>query len=741
MALDDVVREVDLKDALGERYLAYALSTIMQRALPDVRDGLKPVHRRLLFAMQRLGLDPKSSFKKCARVVGDVMGQFHPHGDQSIYDALVRLAQSFSLRYPLIDGQGNFGNVDGDNPAAMRYTESRLTEIAQILLEGLNDDGTDYRPTYNGEDQEPVIIPGGFPNLLANGASGIAVGMATNIPPHNLDEIAQALIHLVNSPNARDDTLLQYIKGPDFPTGGIVVEPAESIAEAYRTGKGGFRVRARWHKEEGARGTWQIVVTEIPFQVPKSKLVEKIADLISEKKLPLLDDVRDESTEDIRLVLVPKSKNVEAEMLMEHMFRLTDLETRFSLNMTVLDSSQTPRVMSLKQALQAFLEHQRGVMIRRANHRLAKIADRLEILEGYLAVFLNIDKVIKIIRTSDEPKADLIKAFKLTDMQAEAILNMRLRSLRKLEEMEIRQEHKSLQAEQKELKALVKSEELQNDKLKASFQELRAKFGAKTVLGKRRSQFSDAPAIEDVPIESFVEKEPITVLCSEKGWIRAMKGHVDPSEDVKFKDGDKGRFWVKAQTTDKLLVLATNGRFFTLDCSQLPGGRGHGEPIRLMCDLENDQDIVSMFVHQPGRKLLVASSTGRGFVVPEEEVLAQKRGGKQVLNVDPLEEAKVCTPVAGDHAAFIGDNRKMVIFKLEEIPEMNRGKGVSLQKFKDGGLNDAAVFTLADGLRDYNGRTWEKGELKEYVGGRAQAGRLVPKGWPKNGRFSLPFEG
>jgi topoisomerase-4 subunit A len=667
------------------------------------------------------------------------MGQFHPHGDQSIYDALVRLAQSFSLRYPLIDGQGNFGNVDGDNPAAMRYTESRLTEIAQILLEGLNDDGTDYRPTYNGEDQEPLIIPGGFPNLLANGASGIAVGMATNIPPHNLDEVAQALIHLVNSPNARDETLLQYIKGPDFPTGGIVVEPAESIAEAYRTGKGGFRVRARWHKEEGSRGTWQIVVTEIPFQVPKSKLIERIADLISDKKLPLLDDVRDESTEDIRVVLVPKNRNVEAEMLMEHMFRLTDLETRFALNMTVLDASQTPRVMSLKQTLVAFLEHQREVMIRRANHRLAKIADRLEILEGYLAVFLNIDKVIKIIRTSDEPKAELIKAFKLTENQAEAILNMRLRSLRKLEEMEIRQEHKSLTAEQKELKALVKSEDIQNDKLKASFQELRAKFGAKTVLGKRRSIFSDAPAIEDVPIESFVEKEPITVLCSEKGWIRAMKGHVEPSEDVKFKDGDKGRFWVKAQTTDKLLVLGTNGRFFTLDCSQLPGGRGHGEPIRLMCDMENDQDIVSMFVHQPGRKLLVASSTGRGFIVPEEEVLAQKRGGKQVLNVDPLEEAKVCVPALGDHVAFIGDNRKMVIFKIDEIPEMNRGKGVSLQKFKDGGLNDATVFVYADGIRDYNGRTWEKTELKEYLGGRAQAGRLVPKGWPKNGKFSTPF--
>jgi topoisomerase-4 subunit A len=734
MALDDVVREVDLKDALGERYLAYALSTIMQRALPDVRDGLKPVHRRLLFAMQRLGLDPKSSFKKCARVVGDVMGQFHPHGDQSIYDALVRLAQSFSLRYPLIDGQGNFGNVDGDNAAAMRYTESRLTEIAHLLLEGLNDDGTDFRATYNGEDQEPIILPGGFPNLLANGAAGIAVGMATNIPPHNLDEIAQALIHLVNTPNARDDTLLHYIKGPDFPTGGIVVEPAQSIAEAYRTGKGGFRVRARWRKEDGPRGAWQIVVTEIPFQVAKSKLVEKIADLISEKKLAMLDDVRDESAEDIRLVLVPKSRNVEPEMLMEHLFRLTDLETRFPLNMTVLDANQTPRVMSLKQVLVAFLEHVRGVMIRRANYRLGKIADRLEILDGYLAVFLNIDKVIKIIRTSDEPKADLIKAFKLTDMQAEAILNMRLRSLRKLEEMEIRQEHKALQAEQKELKALVKSEDLQNDKLKAGFQDLRTRFGVKTPLGKRRSSFSDAPAIEDVPMEALVEKEPITVLCSEKGWIRAMKGHIEPSDDVKYKDGDKGRFWVRAQTTDKLLVLSTNGRFFTLDCSQLPGGRGHGEPIRLMCDLENDQDIVAMFVHQPGRKLLVVSSTGRGFIVPEDEVLAQKRGGKQVLNVDPLEEARVCTPVQGDHVALIGENRKMVIFGVGEIPEMARGKGVALQKFKDGGLGDAAVFILADGLRDYNGRTWEKSELKEYVGGRAQAGRLVPKGWPKNGK-------
>ncbi len=739
MALDDVVREVDLKDALGERYLAYALSTIMQRALPDVRDGLKPVHRRLLFAMQRLGLDPKSNFKKCARVVGDVMGQFHPHGDQSIYDALVRLAQDFAMRYPLADGQGNFGNVDGDNPAAMRYTESRLTEVAQILLEGLSDDGADYRATYNGEDQEPVIIPGGFPNLLANGASGIAVGMATNIPPHNLDEVVQALIHLVGAPNAREDTLLQYIKGPDFPTGGIVVEPAESIAEAYRTGKGGFRVRARWTKEEGTRGTWNIVVSEIPFQVQKSKLVEKIADLIGEKKLPLLDDVRDESAEDIRLVLIPKSRGVEPEMLMEHMFRLTDLETRFPMNMTVLDANQTPRVMSLKQVLIAFLDHQREVLIRRGKHRLAKIADRLEILEGYLSVYLNIDKVIRIIRTSDEPKVELIKAFKLSDMQAEAILNMRLRSLRKLEEIEIRQEHKSLQSEQKDLKALVKSEDLQNDRLKSSLQELRAKFGAKTLLGKRRSTFSDAPSVDDVPLESLVEKEPITVICSDKGWIRTMKGHIESSDEIKFKDGDKARFSIQAQTTDKLLILATNGRFFTLDCTQLPGGRGHGEPVRLMCDLENDQDIVAIFVHQAGRRLLVASSTGRGFIVPEDEVVAQKRGGKQVLNVDPLEEAKVCTPVDGDHVALIGENRKMVVFKLSEIPEMAKGKGVTLQKYKDGGLVDAAAFTYSEGLRDYNGRTWEKSELKDYLGGRAQAGRLVPKGWPKNGKFAPQF--
>ncbi len=734
--LDDVVRDVELKDALGERYLAYALSTIMQRALPDVRDGLKPVHRRVLYAMQRLRLDPNSPFKKSARVVGDVMGQFHPHGDQSIYDALVRLAQDFSLRYPLIEGQGNFGNVDGDNAAAMRYTECRLTAVAEALLEGIDEDGTDFRPNYNEEDKEPIILPGSFPNLLANGSAGIAVGMATNIPPHNLDEIAQALIHLVGSPNAREDTLLQYIKGPDFPTGGLIVEPAESIAEAYRNGKGGFRLRARWHKEEGARGTWSIVVTEIPYQVQKGKLIEKIAELIQEKKLGTLDDVKDQSAEDVRIVLEPKSRNIDPEMLMEQLFRATDLEVRISLNMTVLDSRGTPSVMSLKETLLAFLNHQRNVLIRRTNYRLAKIADRIEILEGYLSVFLNIDKVIKIIREADEPRADLMKAFKLTENQAEAILNMRLRSLRKLEEIEIRQEHKNLAVEQKGLKALVKSEDLQNDRLKASFQDLRAKFGAKTPLGKRRSAFSDAPAVEDVPIESYVEKEPITVICSEKGWIRAMKGHVEQNEDVKYKEGDKSRFWIQAQTTDKLVLFATNGRFFTLDCSELPGGRGMGEPVRLMCDLENDQDLVALFVHQPGRQLLVASTAGRGFRVAEDEVIAQKKGGRQVMNVDAGEEAKVCAPAIGDHVAFIGDNRKMVVFPLADVPELAKGKGVALQKYKDGGLTDATAFKLSDGLRDYNGRTWEKSEIKDYLGARAQAGRLVPKGWPRNGKFA-----
>ncbi|HAH11904.1 MAG TPA: DNA topoisomerase IV subunit A [Alphaproteobacteria bacterium] len=735
MPLDDTVRDIELKDALGERYLAYALSTIMGRALPDVRDGLKPVHRRLLWAMQRLRLDPASAPKKCARIVGDVIGQFHPHGDQSVYDALVRLAQDFSLRYPLIEGQGNFGNIDGDNPAAYRYTESRLTEVAIALLDGLEDDGTDFRPTYDGQEREPSIMPGLFPNLLANGSAGIAVGMATNIPPHNLDEIAQALIHLLAKPEAREETLLNYIKGPDFPTGGVIVEPPDAIAEAYRTGKGGFRLRARWHREEGARGSWHVVVTEIPYQVVKSKLIEKLAELAAEKKLTLVADARDESAEDVRIVIEPKSRTVDPELMMEQVFRLTDLEIRFPMNLTVLDARQTPHVMSLKQTLIAFVDHAREVLLRRTRFRLQKIADRLELLEGYLAVYLNIDEVIRIIREEDEPKTELMARFSLTDNQAEAILNMRLRSLRKLEEIEIKKEHKALSAERRDLNALVKSPELQNDKLKDSFQGLRQKFGAKTKLGKRRTDIATAPVIEDMPEDVFIEKEPVTVICSEKGWIRAMKGHVVADDDVKFKEGDRGRFTLRCQTTDKLVLFATNGRFFTLSCNELPGGRGHGEPVRLMIDLDNDQDIVALFVHQPGRRLLLASSGGYGFVVPEEEVLAQKKAGKQILNLAEGDEAKVCSVAEGDTVSVVGDNRKLLLFPLAELPEMARGKGLTLMKFKDGGLLDVASFMFSDGLIDFNGRQWTKSDLNEYRGDRAQAGRLVPKSWPKNGRF------
>jgi topoisomerase IV subunit A len=737
MALDDIVRDVDLKDALGERYLAYALSTIMHRALPDVRDGLKPVHRRLLWGMQRLSLAPGSAPKKCARIVGDVMGQFHPHGDQSIYDALVRMAQDFSLRYPLIDGQGNFGNIDGDNPAAFRYTESRLTEVAMLLMEGLEDDGTDFRPTYDGNDREPVVMPGAFPNLLANGSAGIAVGMATNIPPHNVDELAQAMIHLLETPEARDATLLKYIKGPDFPTGGVIAESAESIAETYRTGKGGFRLRAKWVKEDGARGMWNLIVTEIPYQVMKGKMLEKIGELLSEKKLTLIADVRDESAEDVRIVVEPKSRNVDPNLVMEQLFRLTDLETRFSMNLVVVDGAQTPRTQSLKEALVAFIDHSRDVLVRRAKHRLQKIADRLEILEGYLAVYLNIDEVIRIIREEDDPKAEMIARWSLTDNQAEAILNMRLRSLRRLEEIEIKKEHKSLSAERKDLNALVKSTELQNEKLKTSFQDLRTKFGQKTKLGKRRTIIGDAPAIEDVPDDVFIEKEPITVICSDKGWIRAMKGHVDAAEEIKFKEGDRGRFQFHAQTTDKLILFATNGRFYTLNCNELPGGRGHGEPVRLLIDLDNEHEIVSLFVHEPGRKLLLASTGGHGFVVPEDEVLAQKKAGKQVMNVAEGEEAKVCAPVSGDSIAVIGDNRKLLLFPLDQAPEMAKGKGVTLMKFKEGGLLDVATFVKSEGLADFNNRTWPKDELKDFWGERAQSGRVAPKGWPKNGRFRV----
>jgi topoisomerase-4 subunit A len=743
VAVPDEIRSEPLSKALAERYLAYALSTITQRALPDVRDGLKPVHRRILYGMRLLRLDPDSAFKKSAKVVGDVMGSFHPHGDQAIYDALVRLAQEFSVRYPLVDGQGNFGNIDGDNAAAMRYTESRMTEAASELLSGLDENAVDYRTTYDGETQEPVVLPAAFPNLLANGSSGIAVGMATNIPPHNLGELCAATIALIENPAIQDRSLLKFVKGPDFPTGGILVEEQASIAEAYKTGKGSFRVRARWEKEEGARGAWQIVVTEIPYQVQKSKLIERVAEMLEQKKLPLLDDIHDESAEDIRIVLTPKSRTVDPDILMEQLFRASDLEARIPLNMNVLDKGLVPKVMSLKEVLSAFAAHRREVLERRSTFRLEKIAARLEVLEGYLAVFLNLDKVIKIIRTEDEPKPKLMKAFSLTEVQADAILNMRLRSLRKLEEMEIRREHDSLTKERKELTKLLGSEKLKSEKLIEELSAIDAKFGLKTELGKRRTQVAKAAEVAEMAalaehVEEHanrVEKEPITVVCSAKGWLRALKGHQEQSSDDKYREGDRARFWFPAQTTDQIMMLATDGRFFTLDGSKLPGGRGNGEAIRSFIDLPPDADIVTMFVHVPGRKLLVAATSGHGFITNEDEAVAMTKNGKRVMNVKPGVEAASCRPVQGDHVAVVGDNRKLLIFKLEEVPEMARGQGVYLQRYKDGGLLDATTFTWKEGLKDENGRLFTASDLKDWRGERSQAGRVVPNGWARSKKF------
>ena len=737
MPFKDDIRPEALSKALSERYLAYALSTITQRALPDARDGLKPVHRRILYGMRLLRLDPDAAFKKCAKIVGDVMGAFHPHGDQAIYDALVRLAQEFATRYPLVDGQGNFGNVDGDNAAAYRYTEARLTEVAQALLDGLDEDAVDFKANYDGADREPVVMPSAFPNLLANGSSGIAVGMATNIPPHNAGELCAALVALIENPNVQEKTILKHVKGPDFPTGGIIIDDHATIAEAYKTGRGGFRARARWTKEEGARGAYEIVVTEIPYQVQKAKLIERIAELIEQKKVPLLDDVRDESAEDIRIVLVPKSRATDAELLMEQLFRQTDLEFRISLNMNVLDRGLIPRVMSLKEVLQAFVDHRREVLERRSTHRLAKIAARLEVLEGYLAVFLNLDKVIKIIREEDEPKPKLMKAFGLTDVQAEAILNMRLRSLRKLEEMEIRGEHTELTKEQKELKKLLGSNKLKDERLISEIKEIDAKFGLKTKIGKRRTTFSAPPEIaeEVAALESMVEREPITVVCSQKGWIRSFKGHQEPGDAVKYREGDRERFWIHAETTDKLMLFATDGRFFTLDCAKLPGGRGNGEAIRTFIDLPPESDVIDMFVHMEGRKLLLAATSGHGFVTSEDEAVAMTRSGKRVMNVADGGEAVACAFVSGDTVAVTGENRKLLIFPLTDLPEMARGRGVILQRYKDGALLDAATFTWKEGLRDQNGRTWTPTELKEWKGERAQAGRLVPRGFAKSGKF------
>jgi topoisomerase-4 subunit A len=737
------IEPVDLRQALEERYLAYALSTIMHRALPDVRDGLKPVHRRILYGMRQLRLDPGAAYKKSAKIVGDVMGSYHPHGDQAIYDALVRLAQDFAVRYPLVDGQGNFGNIDGDNAAAMRYTEARMTDVARLLLDGIDEDAVDFRPTYDSSGNEPIVLPGAFPNLLANGSSGIAVGMATNIPPHNAAELCDAALHLIKSPKARVETLVDLVPGPDLPTGGIIVEERAAIVEAYRTGRGSFRVRARWSVEEQGRGTYAVVITEIPYQVQKARLIEKIAELLEAKKLPLVADIRDESAEDIRIVIEPKSRTVDAALMMESLFRLSELEARIPLNLNVLSKGLVPKVMGLGEVLSEWLAHRREVLVRRSQFRLNEIAHRLEVLDGYLIAYLNLDEVIRIIRTEDEPKPVLMKRFKLTDVQAEAILNMRLRSLRKLEEFEIRGEHDKLSKEQKSLNALVKSEEKQWDAVADQIREVKKTFGPNTLLGKRRTGFGEAPAhdVEDIQT-AMIEREPITVVVSDKGWIRAMKGHDIDRSALAFKTDDKLKVAFPAETTDKIIVASTSGRFYTLAADKLPGGRGHGEPIKLMVDMDAADDVVAVMVHDPARKLLVVATDGRGFVVPEAEIIANTRKGKQVMGVSPPDEMRVVVPAAGDTVAILGENRKLLIFPLGEVPEMARGKGVRLQRYKDGGVADARVFAKADGLtwQDSSGRSHNRplSELKDWVGDRAQAGRLPPQGFPRHGKFGIP---
>ncbi|MGU3576349.1 DNA topoisomerase IV subunit A [Brucellaceae bacterium C25G] len=759
---DNHIEPVNLKSALEERYLAYALSTIMHRALPDVRDGLKPVHRRIIHAMRLLRLNPDQAYAKCARIVGDVMGKFHPHGDASIYDALVRLAQDFAVRYPLVDGQGNFGNIDGDNAAAMRYTEARMTEVATLLMEGIQENAIDFRPTYNEEDEEPIVLPGAFPNLLANGSSGIAVGMATSIPPHNVAELCSSALYLINHPDASVEELMTTdeqweeikrqaetdpdallntkVRGPDFPTGGVLVETPENILEAYRTGRGAFRTRAKWEKEEGNRGTWVIVITQIPYQVQKSRLIEKIAELLIAKKLPLLDDVRDESAEDIRIVLEPKNRTVDPELLMESLFKLTELESRFSLNLNVLSHGKVPNVLSLDRVLREWLEHRKEVLIRRSEHRKAEIERRLEILGGYLVAYLNLDEVIRIIREEDEPKQELMRTFELSDLQAESILNMRLRSLRKLEEFEIRKEHDGLSKEKKAIEELLASGTKQWKKISNEIKAVREKYGPKTLLGARRTHFAQAPShdLQDIQ-QAMIEKEPVTIVVSEKGWLRAMKGHMPDFSTLTFKEGDKLKLAFHAETTDKILFFTTGGKFYTLGANTLPGGRGHGDPIRILVDMENDQDILTAFVHDPSAKLLLSSHLGYGFIIPESDTVANTRKGKQIMNVKAPDEAKICMRVEGDHVAVIGENRKMVVFPMNEIPELTRGKGVRLQRYKDGGVSDIRGFAIEAGLswQDSAGRTFTrtKDELLEWMGARATAGRVVPKGFPRSGKF------
>ena len=765
--IEPVLVAEPLRRAIGERYLTYALSTIMHRALPDARDGLKPVHRRILYAMRELRLSPTGAFRKSAKISGDVMGNYHPHGDAAIYDAMARLAQDFNVRYPLVDGQGNFGNIDGDNPAASRYTEARLTAIAEALMEGLAENAVDFRPNYDGTLEEPVVMPAAFPHLLANGSSGIAVGMATNIPPHNLHELIDACQALIADPDTADDALVALVPGPDFPTGGVIVEPRANILDAYRTGRGSFRLRARWQVEDLGRGTWQIVVTEIPYQVQKSKLIERLAEVIQTKKVPILADVRDESADDVRIVLEPRARTVDPEVLMGMLFRNSDLETRFALNMNVLIDGRVPRVCSLREVLRAFLDHRRDVLGRRTRHRLDKIAQRLEVLGGLLIAYLNLDRVIDIIRYDDDPKRALMAELwgrtfrramaeadyvppkplppvtaptpdRLTEVQAEAILNMRLRSLRRLEEIELIAERDTLLAEQAGLQALLGSDALQWARISEELAKIQRDFGKTAPGGARRSTFADAGEVAEVSIESMIEREPITVICSRMGWVRSMKGHQPLDTELKFKDGDAGRFVFHAETTDRILLIGSNGRFYTLSCAALPGGRGMGEPVRLMVDLPNEAEIVDLMIFRPAEKLIVASTEGDGFIVASDEVLAQTRAGKQVLTLREGAKTALCRILRGDHVAVVGDNRKLLVFPLDELPEMAKGKGVRLQKYKDGGLSDLTTFELKAGLtwKDPAGRTRTEPDLAEWLGKRATAGRMAPRGFPRDNRFT-----
>ncbi|MBQ8750811.1 MAG: DNA topoisomerase IV subunit A [Alphaproteobacteria bacterium] len=733
---EERIYDVKLKEELSKRYLSYAMSTIVARSLPDVRDGLKPVHRRLMYAMRQLKLDPKSGFKKCARVVGDVIGKYHPHGDSAVYGAMVRLAQDFSVRYPLVDGQGNFGNVDGDGAAAMRYTEARLTDFAIALMEGLNENSVDFMDTYDGEEQEPVVMPAAVPNLLCNGTSGIAVGMATNIPPHNLGEVADGLLYLIKNPECEIKDLVRFVKGPDFPTGGLIIADNKAIIDAYTHGKGYFRIRAKWEKEDLGHGQYQIVVTEIPYQVVKSKLIEKIAQLLEDKKLPLLVDVRDESAQDIRIVLEPKNRSVDATLLMEHLFKQTELETRFAMNMNVLSSDGVPKVMSLKEVLKEYLDHRHKVLVRRSQYRLQKIMARLEILSGYLVAYLNLDEVIRIIREEEDSKACLMKTFELTDNQAEAILNMKLRNLRKLEEEEIRAEFDELTEEKNALETLLQSEDLRLEKLAEEFNQMKEKFGKKTPLGRRKSQFADMPEDVDMPIEVMVEKEPITVILSQKGWIRSMKGYIPLTDEFKFKEDDSLLTVIHAYTTDKIILFDTAGKFFNINASEIPSGRGFGQPVRLMVDLGVQDNVCSMFVFEKGAKYIVSSDYGHGFVIDESHIIAQTRNGRKILNLAEGEVAQFCKKIEGDMVAVVGENRKLLIFKLEEIPSMARGRGVLLQKYQGCKMCDIQTFKEEEGFcYNRSGGIANEKELLTWLGHRAQVGRLVPFGFPKTNKF------